>query len=620
TTLDSTNASIQKNTDYAAELRVEGSHVRFIVDDIEVGNVTFTGEDLTDGKLGLSAVNSRMQVDNFEVKEILPSPEATDDAVATLVNTPITIAVLANDTHETQGTAIEIKSATAGAHGTVVLVDSNQDGKNDSITYTPGTDYRGVDTFEYIVTDAADQTDRGSVIVVTAGPLPIADDFSDNLAQDFLFDNSQWQVSGERFTAIAREGNFAGVLIGEPLPANVEFNATVNIQSVNGFNRNGYFVFDYTDESNYKYIGANENSRRWEVAEVSGGMTLVHKSLRETIRMGQDYQLQLLIEGSTVTLNVDGTEMLTHQFDENVNAGGLALYSNKSRTHFDNVEVKEYVVLPVANDDRVSTKVDTQVTIGILANDYAPNGSLEVTAFTQPNNATAALVDTNNDGDLDSVLFTPTQGFEGVTTFTYDIRDPKGFTDSATVTVSVADTLSYTEDFNDGAADDFAAVAGTWQVIDSQYSLNAQNADGISVLTLAEDVPEDFEIGVTMNVSSISGFAKNAFIVFDYISEDDFKFAGALVGGSGRWTIGEYVNGSRRFLTKSGGQMATDTDLAISLLYQGNTATLKSDGDSVLEWQFNDAGNDGKFGLLAINAQVDFDDFYAKAVDAAMGE
>nr|MCS5629604.1 cadherin-like domain-containing protein [Pirellulaceae bacterium] len=495
----------------------------------------------------------------------------------------------------------------------------NQDGKKDSITYTPNTDYRGVDTFEYIVTDAADQTDRGSVIVVTAGPLPIVDDFSDNLAQDFLYEPAQWQVSGERLNATARDDNFAGVLIGEPLPANVEFNVTMNIQSVSGFNRNAYFVFDYKDESNYKYIGANVNSTRWEVVEVSGGMTLVRKSLRETIRTGQDYQMQLLIEGSTVTLNVDGTEKLEYQFDENLNTGGLALYTNMSKTQFDNVEVKEYVVLPVANDDRVSTKIDTQVTIGILANDYAPNGTLEVTAFSQPDNATAALVDTNNDGDLDSMLFTPTAGFEGVTTFTYDIRDPKGFTDTATVTVSVADALSYTEDFDDGAADDFAAVAGTWEVVNSQYSLNAQNADGISVLTLVEDVPEDFEIGVTMNVASISGFAKNAFVVFDYISEDDFKFAGALVGG-GRWTIGEYVNGSRRFLTKTGGQMATDTDLAISLLYQGNIATLKSNGDSVLEWQFSDAGNDGKFGLLAINAQVEFDDFYARAVDAAMGE
>ena len=619
TTLDSTSANIQKNTDYAAELRIEGSNVRFIVSDIEVGNVTFTGEDLTEGKLGLFAVNSRMAVDNFEVKEILPSPEATDDAAATLVNTPITIAVLANDTHETQGTAIEIASTSGATHGTLALVDSNQDGKDDSITYTPNTDFRGVDAFEYIVTDAANQTDRGSVAVVTAGPLPIIDDFSDNLAQDFLFDNSQWQVSSERFTAIAREGNFAGVLIGETLPTNVEFNATMNIESVGGFNRNGYLVFDYVDESNYKYIGANENSRSWDVAEVSGGATLIRDTLRDTIGTGQDYQLQLLIEGSTVTLNVDGTEKLNHQFDENLNTGGLALYSNKSRTHFDNVEVKEYVVLPVANDDRVSTKIDTQVTIGILANDYAPNGSLEVTAFTQPNSATAALVDTNNDGDLDSILFTPTVGFEGVTTFTYDIRDPKGFTDMATVTVSVADALSYTEDFNDGAADDFAAVAGTWEVVDSQYRLNAQRTDGISVLTLAEDVPEDFEIGVTMNVAGVSGFAKNAFVVFDYISEDDFKFAGGLVG-SGRWTIGEYVNGSRRFLTRTGGQMATDTDIAISLLYQDNIATLKSDGESVLEWQFDDTGNDGKFGLLAINALVDFDDFYAKAVDAAMGE
>ncbi|MGY8732711.1 MAG: Ig-like domain-containing protein, partial [Pirellulales bacterium] len=474
-------------------------------------------------------------------------------------------------------------------------------------------------TFEYIVTDAADQTDRGSVAVVTAGPLPIADDFSDNLAQDFLFDGSQWQVAGERFTAIAKEANFAGVLIDEPLPAGVEFNATMNIQSVRGFNRNGYFVFDYTDESNYKYIGANVNGRRWEVAEVSGGATLVRKTLGATIRTGQDYQMQMIIEDSKVTLVVDGIEKLTDQFDESLNQGGMALFANKSKTQFDNVDVKEYVVLPVVNDDRATTKIDTEVTIGILANDEAPNGILEITAFTIPANATVSAVDTDQDGQSDSILFTPNAGFEGVTSFSYDIRDPKGFTASATVTVSVADTLSYTEDFNDGVADDFAAVGGTWEVVNSQYSLNAHNANGISVLTLAEDIPEDFEIGVTMNVAGISGFAQNAFIVFDYISADDFKFAGALVGGS-RWTIGESLNGSLKVLTKTNGQMAADTDLAISLLYQGNKATLKSGGESVLDWQFNDAGNDGKFGLFAINAQVQFDDFYAKAVDAVMGE
>ena len=96
--------------------------------------------------------------------------QATDDTAATLVNTAVTIAVLPNDTHETQGTAVEIESASDTAHGTIELIDSNQDGKIDSITYTPNTDYHGVDTFEYIVTDAADQTDRGSVTVTVGLP------------------------------------------------------------------------------------------------------------------------------------------------------------------------------------------------------------------------------------------------------------------------------------------------------------------------------------------------------------------------------------------------------------------------------------------------------------------
>ncbi|MEC7564137.1 MAG: Ig-like domain-containing protein, partial [Planctomycetota bacterium] len=501
----------------------------------------------------------------------------------------------------------------------VTLVDTNQDGKDDSITYTPNADFRGVDTFEYIVTDAANQTDRGTVNVVTAGPLPITDDFSDNLAQDFLYDDSQWQVAGERFTAITRVQNFAGVLIGEALPANVQFDATMNIQSVSGFNRNGYFIFNYQDDANYNYIGANQNSSRWEVVEVSNNTPLVLRTARATIQPGRDYELRLLLEGNTATLVVDGTTILTEVFDSPNNQGGLGLYTNKSKTHFDDVVVKEYVVLSEANDDRVSTKIDEAVTIAVLSNDYAPNGLLEITAVTNPQNGTVSLVDTNQDSKNDSVLFTPDQGFEGSTTFTYDILDPKGFTDSASVFVNVADTLSYTEDFDDGVADDFSAVGGTWEVVNQKYALNGQNADAIATLTLAEAIPDDFEMGVTMNVSSISGFAQNAFIVFDYISPQQFKFAGALVGGS-RWTIGEYVNGSRRFLTRTSGQIAADTDIAISLLYQDNKATLKSGGESVLEWQFNDAGNDGKLGLFAINAQVNFDDFYAEAVDEALGD
>jgi hypothetical protein len=206
TTLDSTNASVQKNTDYAAELRVEGNNVRFIVDDIEVGNVTLDGEDLTDGKLGLFAVNSRMAVDNFEVKEILPSPEATDDAAATLVNTAVTIAVLTNDTHENAGTTIEIQSASDGANGTIELIDSNQDGKKDSITYTPSTDFRGVDTFEYIVTDDADQTDRGSVAVTVASGLPLREDFDDGVAEDFNVVSGDWTIVNDRYISNNRNG------------------------------------------------------------------------------------------------------------------------------------------------------------------------------------------------------------------------------------------------------------------------------------------------------------------------------------------------------------------------------------------------------------------------------
>ncbi|MDE0819393.1 MAG: hypothetical protein OSA92_17185, partial [Pirellulaceae bacterium] len=113
--LESKSESIQADTNYEFEMRMEGNVVSFYVDEQLKMTHDFGTENLRDGKLGVGTQRGIASFDNVRIAEILPRPEATDDAVATLVNTPITIAVLANDTHETQGTAIEIKSATAGA-------------------------------------------------------------------------------------------------------------------------------------------------------------------------------------------------------------------------------------------------------------------------------------------------------------------------------------------------------------------------------------------------------------------------------------------------------------------------------------------------------------------------
>ena len=85
-----------------------------------------------------------------------------------------------------------------------------------------------------------------------------------------------------------------------------------------------------------------------------------------------------------------------------------------------------------AEDDDASTDINTPVTIDVLGNDSDPDGdSLSVRLSIPPDRGTAKV---NVDDTID---YTPEEGFIGMDSFKYRIRDGTGGSDSATVTVLV---------------------------------------------------------------------------------------------------------------------------------------------------------------------------------------
>ena len=56
------------------------------------------------------------------------------------------------------------------------------------------------------------------------------------------------------------------------------------------------------------------------------------------------------------------------------------------------------------------------------------------------------------------------------------------------------------------------------------------------------------------------------------------------------------------------------------LTYENHTATLKFGNEQVAQWQFENSVAGADIGLLAVNAVTEFDDFYARAVDDALGD
>jgi len=106
----------------------------------------------------------------INVREVNTVPIANNDIAETIVNTPVDISVLANDSGLDDGFGSLI-NYTNPSHG-ILIVNPNR-----TITYTPTTGYIGNDSFQYIIKDVDGDYDIATVsITITAKPnyLPVA--------------------------------------------------------------------------------------------------------------------------------------------------------------------------------------------------------------------------------------------------------------------------------------------------------------------------------------------------------------------------------------------------------------------------------------------------------------
>ncbi|MCP5426212.1 MAG: tandem-95 repeat protein [Gammaproteobacteria bacterium] len=183
-----------------------------------------------------------------------PNLDAVNDAASTPARQAVAIAVLANDV----GSNLAIVQVSKPANGTAV---ANADG---TITYTPATNFAGVDTFTYTISDGIANDTATVTVTVIAPKLDAVDD-------------SATAVTGQT-VAIPVLANDVGspltvVQVGKPAngEAAIQGDGTIDYTSDASFQGNDSFTYTVSDG-----IGN-------DTATVSVTVTLTKEQVQETL-------------------------------------------------------------------------------------------------------------------------------------------------------------------------------------------------------------------------------------------------------------------------------------------------------------------------------------------------
>jgi hypothetical protein len=87
-------------------------------------------------------------------------------------------------------------------------------------------------------------------------------------------------------------------------------------------------------------------------------------------------------------------------------------------------------------------------------------------------------------------------------------------------------------DFNNGSTQGFSPDSGTWTVQGGALSTSATTpgGDAVTIYHVGEQLPSYYELQATINaVKPVAGWKANSYVIFDYHSPSDFKFAGINV-------------------------------------------------------------------------------------------
>ncbi len=348
-------------------------------------------------------------------------------------------------------------------HGTLSTVDGDLDPDAAdalaaplALTYTPDADFFGRDTLTFGVEDEAEQISEPVEVRLLVEPVndtPIALDDEAETDEDTPVDIRVLDNDSDL------EGDVSILRVTQPENGEVRpgFEGDINYEPEPGFA--GEDVFTYT-------------VRDRDGAEATATVTVTVNAINDApvpvlppaVFTDEDVPVAIGLSGVDEEDDEDALRIEVRALPENGElnvAGGPAPldlefvpaenFNGGDRLTFvvidsGGVESEPVDVLinvspvndpPVANDDATNTPEEVRATLRVVSNDTDVDNEpddLIVVRVSEAENGLTVI----GPNDLQTVTYTPAEGFAGEDSFTYTVRDPDGGEDEATVTITVA--------------------------------------------------------------------------------------------------------------------------------------------------------------------------------------
>ncbi len=384
-------------------------------------------------------------------------PVAADDINNTSVNTAVDGNVLSNDGDPNPQDTLTVNSTpvTGPTNGNLNL---RTDG---TYTYTPDNNFTGSDSFVYEVCDEGGNCTTASVTIevrdTTPNNSPVANPdsattFTDQPVSGSLISNDT-DIDGDPLTVT--QTPTAGPTSGSvTIQSDGSFTYTPNL----GFSGTDSFDYEVCDDNGACDTStmtinvildttpgndppiANDDTAAGQPNQTIAGNLLANDSDPNNDPLSITLTPVTMPTNGTVTINPDGSYAYVP------NPGFIGSDSFEYEVCDDQGACSTAIVIlvvsdppvpnapPIANDDAASTLQNTALAGDLTGNDGDPDGdiiSIDTNPVANPLNGNVVI---HSDGTF---TYTPNAGFSGTDSFVYQISDPSGAIDAATVTITI---------------------------------------------------------------------------------------------------------------------------------------------------------------------------------------